>query len=63
MADAHHAGLRPSRAHHLGRNPLPVIDEVGYSPSNRKAANLFSQLVSSRYERSSLGTDQLVPGS
>ena len=31
-----------------------VIDEVGYIPFQGEAANLFFQLVSSRYERASL---------
>lgn len=31
-----------------------MIDEVGYIPFEPEAANLFFQLVSSRYERASL---------
>jgi DNA replication protein DnaC len=31
-----------------------VIDEVGYIPFQGEAANLFFQLVSSRYERASV---------
>ena len=38
----------------LGRIPLLIIDEVGYIPFDAEAANLFFQLVSSRYERASL---------
>jgi DNA replication protein DnaC len=38
----------------LSRYPLLVIDEVGYIPFEPEAANLFFQLVSSRYERASL---------
>ena len=38
----------------LGRFPLLVIDEVGYIPFEPQAANLFFQLVSSRYERASV---------
>src|SRR6266508_2193365 len=38
----------------LGRYPLLVVDEVGYIPFEAEAANLFFQLVSSRYERASL---------
>ena len=37
-----------------GRYPLIVIDEVGYIPFEAQAANLFFQLVSSRYERASV---------
>ena len=38
----------------LSRYPLLVVDEVGYIPFEPEAANLFFQLVSSRYERASL---------
>jgi DNA replication protein DnaC len=38
----------------LARYPLLVVDEVGYIPFKHEAANLFFQLVSSRYERASL---------
>jgi len=38
----------------LGRYPLLVVDEVGYIPFEAEAANLFFQLMSSRYERASL---------
>jgi DNA replication protein DnaC len=38
----------------LVRVPLLVVDEVGYIPFEPEAANLFFQLVSSRYERASL---------
>ena len=34
--------------------PLLVIDEVGYIPFEADAANLFFQLVASRYEQASL---------
>jgi len=33
---------------------LIIIDEVGYIPFDAEAANLFFQLVSSRYERGSV---------
>jgi DNA replication protein DnaC len=51
------AGRRSPRQHpagragELGRIPLLIIDEVGYIPFEAEAANLFFQLVSSRYER------------
>lgn len=38
----------------LARTPLLIIDEVGYIPFDAEAANLFFQLVSSRYERASM---------
>jgi DNA replication protein DnaC len=54
LADAHHAGRLQSELIRLGRYPLLVVDEVGYIPFEAEAANLFFQLVSSRYERASL---------
>ena len=36
------------------RGALLIVDEVGYIPFEAEAANLFFQLVSSRYERASL---------
>jgi DNA replication protein DnaC len=54
LADAHAAGRLQPELIRLGRYPLLVIDEVGYIPFEPEAANLFFQLVSSRYERASL---------
>ena len=54
LADAHHAGRLQAELTRLGRYPLLIIDEVGYIPFEAEAANLFFQLVSSRYERASL---------
>jgi DNA replication protein DnaC len=54
LADAHHGGQLQAELARLGRYPLLVIDEVGYIPFEPEAANLFFQLVSSRYERASL---------
>ena len=54
LADAHHAGRLQQELVKLGRIPLIVVDEVGYIPFEAEAANLFFQLVSSRYERASL---------
>jgi DNA replication protein DnaC len=54
LADAHHAGRLHDELRRLGRYPLLVIDEAGYVPFEPEAANLFFQLVSSRYERASL---------
>jgi DNA replication protein DnaC len=54
LAAAHHAGKLQAELVRLGRYPLLVIDEVGYIPFEPEAANLFFQLVSSRYERASL---------
>jgi DNA replication protein DnaC len=54
LADAHHAGKLQAELVKLGRIPLLIVDEVGYIPFEAEAANLFCQLVSSRYERASL---------
>jgi DNA replication protein DnaC len=54
LADAHAAGRLQPELVRLGRYPLLVVDEVGYIPFEPEAANLFFQLVSSRYERASL---------
>ena len=54
LADAHHAGHLQAELARLSRYPLLVVDEAGYIPFEPEAANLFFQLVSSRYERASL---------
>jgi DNA replication protein DnaC len=54
LATAHHDGTLQDELRTLGRYPLLVVDEVGYIPFEPEAANLFFQLVSSRYERASL---------
>jgi DNA replication protein DnaC len=54
LAEAHHVGRLQDELVRLGRYPLLVVDEVGYIPFEPEAANLFFQLVSSRYERASL---------
>jgi DNA replication protein DnaC len=54
LALAHSAGKLHEELSRLGRYPLIVVDEVGYIPFEAEAANLFFQLVSSRYERASV---------
>jgi DNA replication protein DnaC len=54
LAEAHHAGRLQQELTKLTRYSLLVVDEVGYIPFEPEAANLFFQLVSSRYERASL---------
>ncbi len=54
LAEAHHTGRLQHELTKLARYPLLVVDEVGYIPFEPEAANLFFQLVSSRYERASL---------
>ncbi|MEV8370550.1 IS21-like element helper ATPase IstB [Microbacterium sp. NPDC064584] len=54
LAAAHHTDRLQDELRRLVRYPVLVIDEVGYIPFEPEAANLFFQLVSSRYERASL---------
>jgi len=54
LTDAHRQGLLPKELARLRRYGLIIVDEVGYLPFEQDAANLFFQLVSSRYEHASL---------
>ena len=54
LAEANHAARLQQELVKLGRIPLIIVDEVGYIPFEPEAANLFFQLVSSRYERASV---------
>ena len=54
LGDAHAQGRLQAELTRLGRVSLLLIDEVGYIPFEAEAANLFFQLVSSRYERASV---------
>ena len=54
LADAHNNGRLQAELVRLGRIPLLIVDEVGYIPFEADAANLFFQLISSRYERASI---------
>lgn len=54
LTDAHQAGRLPRELTRLRRYGLIIVDEVGYLPFEQDAANLFFQLVSSRYEHASL---------
>ena len=54
LTEAHRAGKLPNELARLRRYGLIIVDEVGYLPFEQDAANLFFQLVSSRYEHASL---------
>ena len=54
LTEAHRAGTLPQELARLRRYGLIIVDEVGYLPFEQDAANLFFQLVSSRYEHASL---------
>ena len=51
---AHQQGQLAAELMKLRRYALIIVDEVGYIPFEQDAANLFFQLVSSRYEHASL---------
>ncbi len=54
LSSAHSQGVLHKELRQLVWTPLLIIDEVGYLPFDVEAANLFFQLVSSRYERASV---------
>ncbi|MBF6302968.1 ATP-binding protein [Nocardia amamiensis] len=54
LQTAHQQGRLAAELTKLRRYSLLIVDEVGYIPFEQDAANLFFQLVSSRYEHSSL---------
>ena len=61
LSDAHRAGKLATELAKLRRYGLIIIDEVGYLPFEQDAANLFFQLVSSRYEHASLVLTSNLP--
>jgi len=54
LSEAHDRGRLPAELTRPRRYGLTIIDEVGHLPFEQDAANLFFQLVSSRYEHASL---------
>jgi DNA replication protein DnaC len=54
LTDAHQRGQLPAELARLRRYGLIIVDEVRYLPIEQDVANLFFQLVSSRYEHTSL---------
>jgi DNA replication protein DnaC len=61
LTEAHRAGRLPNELARLRRYGLIIVDEVGYLPFEQDAANLFFQLVSSRYEHASLVLTSNLP--
>ena len=61
LTDAHRGGRLPLELTKLRRYGLIIVDEVGYLPFEQDAANLFFQLVSSRYEHASLVLTSNLP--
>lgn len=61
LGEAHDRGRLPAELTRLRRCGLIIVDEVGYLPFEQDAANLFFQLVSSRYEHASLVLTSNLP--
>ena len=61
LTHAHRAGRLPPRAHPAAALRPDHVDEVGNLPIEQDAANLFFQLVSSRYEHASLILTSTLP--
>ena len=54
LHEAHRVGRLAAELARLRRYGVIIVDEVGYLPFEPEAANLFFQLVSTRYEHASL---------
>ena len=54
LQEAHSRGKLATELARLRRYSVLICDEVGYIPFDQDAANLFFQLVASRYEHASL---------
>jgi DNA replication protein DnaC len=61
LSKAHHIGGLETELKKIRRYRLIIIDEVGYIPFDTDAANLFFQLVASRYEQASILVTSNLP--
>jgi DNA replication protein DnaC len=61
LAAAHHGNRLEAELKKIRRYRLIIIDEVGYIPFDQDAANLFFQLVASRYEQASIMVTSNLP--
>ena len=61
LAVAHQAGRLEAELKKIRRYRLIIIDEVGYIPFDHDAANLFFQLIASRYEQGSVLVTSNLP--
>lgn len=61
LANAHQAGQLEAELKKIRRYKLIIIDEVGYIPFDQDAANLFFQLIASRYEQGSVMVTSNLP--
>jgi DNA replication protein DnaC len=61
LAGAHQSGQLEAELKKIRRYKLIIIDEVGYIPFDHDAANLFFQLIASRYEQGSVMVTSNLP--
>jgi DNA replication protein DnaC len=61
LAGAHQSGHLETELRKIRRYKLIIIDEVGYIPFDHDAANLFFQLIASRYEQGSVMVTSNLP--
>jgi DNA replication protein DnaC len=61
LAEAHRGNRLEAELKKIRRYKLIIIDEVGYIPFDQDAANLFFQLVASRYEIGSIMVTSNLP--
>ena len=61
LAEAHQAGRLEAELKKIRRYKLIIVDEVGYIPFDQDAANLFFQLIASRYEQGSVMVTSNLP--
>lgn len=61
LAGAHQAGTLDAELKKIRRYKLIIIDEVGYIPFDTDAANLFFQLIATRYEQGSIIVTSNLP--
>lgn len=61
LAAAQHKGQLEQELKKIRRYKLIIVDEIGYVPFDTDAANLFFQLVASRYEQGSIMVTSNLP--
>src|SRR5690349_24217283 len=61
LADAHRSNRLEVELKMIRRYKLIIVDEVGYIPFDHDAANLFFQLIASRYEQGSVMVTSNLP--
>lgn len=61
LQSAHQKGQLEAELKKIRRYKLIIVDEVGYIPFDQDAANLFFQLVASRYETGSIIVTSNLP--